>query len=176
MKPLALAFALLLAPAALARQAPQDAAKDPLAGIEFLVGHWTSDDGKVADTGGTSKGSSDITPEANGHALLRRDHTDLFDAQGKPAGGFEQIMLIYPENGTLHADYTDGQHVIHYAGATVVPGKSVVFSSAANAGAPVFRLSYALQDARTLSIGFGMIPPGQTELREIARGTARKTP
>lgn len=172
MKTVPLILAALLAAPACA----QDAAKAPLADIAFLIGHWNSDDGKVADTGGTSKGSSNITLEANGHALLRRDHTGLFDANGNPMGDFDQIMLIYPENGTLHADYSDGQHAIHYTSATIVPGKSVVFSTAANAGAPVFQLSYALEDARTLSIDFGMIPPGQTTLHEIARGTATKTP
>src|ERR1700761_9146497 len=112
----------------------QPALQTPLAALGFLVGHWSSGNGVVADTGGTSKGVSDIIVDANGGALLRRDHTDLFDKSGKPAGGFDQIMLIYPEAGTLRADYSDGQHVIHYTKADVVSGKSVVFTSAAPSG------------------------------------------
>jgi hypothetical protein len=146
-----------------------------LAGVGFLVGHWKSDDGKVSDTGGTSKGSSTITAEANGEALLRRDHTDLFDKAGKPAGGFDQIMLIYPEGGTLHADYSDGQHVIHYTKADVVAGKSVTFTSAVSPGAPAFQLHYEVQSPDALALTFGMIPPGQTTARPIAAGTLKKS-
>jgi hypothetical protein len=69
-------------------------------------------------------------------------------------------MLIYPEGGTLHADYSDGQHVIHYTSATVSAGKSVTFMSAAGTG-PVFQLSYILQSADTLAISISMQAPGQ---------------
>jgi hypothetical protein len=116
---------------ALSASAASPPLKADLAGIGFLVGRWESSNGKVADTGGTSRGFSVVTVEANGTALLRRDYTDLFDAGKKPSGGFDQIMLIYPENGTIHADYSDGQHVIHYTSAAVVAGESVTFSSVA---------------------------------------------
>jgi len=148
--------------------------KADLVGIGFLVGRWGSDDGKVADTGGSSRGSSVVTVEANGEALLRRDHTDLFDANKKPSRGFDQIMLIYPEDGTIHADYSDGQHVIHYTNATVVSGKSVTFSSAAQPGAPTFKLSYELQAPDTLRVTFGMTLPGQTVIQPIATGTLKR--
>src|ERR1700678_2444961 len=146
-----------------------------LAGVGFLVGHWTSNDGKVSDTGGTAKGSSTVTAEANGKVLLRRDHTDLFDKTGKPAAGFDQIMMIYPEGGTLHADYSDGQHVIHYVRASVVPGKPVTARSAAGPGTLSFQLRYEVQSPDTLAITFGMIPPGQTAVRPIAAGTLKKS-
>jgi hypothetical protein len=147
-----------------------------LAPIGFLVGDWTSGEGKVAETGGTARGSSLITAEAGGAVLLRRDHTDLFDAAGKPMGGFDQIMLIYPEAGSLHADYSDGQHVIHYVSAEVSPGRSVTFTSAAQAGAPVFRLTYALKTATTLTVAFAMEPPGQSVFHPIATGELRRRP
>lgn len=114
--------------------------------------------------------------EANGHALLRRDHTDLFDRDGKPAGGFDQIMMIYPENGSIHADYSDGKHVIHYDSATVVAGRSVAFMSTHQQGAPVFKLSYELTQPETLAVTFAMAPPGQSEFKPIASGTARRSP
>jgi hypothetical protein len=55
--------------------------------------------------GGTSKGGSIISAQSDGNALLRVDHTELFDKAGKPAGGFHQTMLIYPDNGAIRADY-----------------------------------------------------------------------
>ena len=149
--------------------------KPALAPIGFLVGHWTSGEGKVADIGGTARGVSTITAEAGGVVLLRRDHTDLFDAAGKPAGGFDQIMMIYPEAGGLRADYSDGEHLIHYVSTEVVPGRSVTFTSAVQLGAPVFRLSYTVKTPDTLAIAFGMIPPGQSAFRPIATGELHRS-
>jgi hypothetical protein len=169
-KGFAIAVSLLLATPAMA----QTALKPALSPLAFLVGDWKSDDGRVADTGGTSKGGSTISVQSDGWALLRQDHTELFDKEGKPAGGFHQTMVIYPDGGTIHADYVDGEgHAIHYVSAEVTPGKSVTFTSTSGQG-PIFRLSYELQGPGMVSVRFGMIPPGQSEFRPIAVGTLRK--
>jgi hypothetical protein len=148
----------------------------PLAGIDFLLGRWTAGRGTVAETGGTSTGSSTFTREAGGQAMLRRDHTDLTDASGKPAGGFDQIMLIYADGPTIRADYADGAHVIHYAGATITPGRAVEFATAAGAPGPAFRLRYELTAPMTLSVAFAMAPPGGGAFRPIATGTLTRAP
>jgi len=167
-------LALVLAAASVS-QAQAAELKPELAGVGFLVGDWRSGVGRVADTGATDTGGSQITVEADGSALLRRDHTETFDAHGRSTGGFHQIMLIYPEGGTLHADYSDGEgHVIHYVKAEVVAGKSVVFTAAPQAGAPSFRLRYSLQTPGELAVDFGMIPPGGGALRPIATGVLRR--
>ena len=106
--------------------------------------------------------------------LLRRDHTDLFDASGKPAGAFDQIMMIYPEGGTLHADYSDGTHVIHYMSAEIRASQSVVFATAVQPGAPTFRLAYELSAPGRLSVSFSMAPPGSVEFRPVATGTLKR--
>ena len=172
MKPLIIALVL----AAIASPALGQTATlaPPLAGIGFLLGDWTGG-GKVADTGGTSRGTSHITTEADGHMLLRRDRNELFDANGKLAGGFSQTMLIYPEAGTLRADYGDGEgHVIHYTAAAITPGRAVVFTSPAAPTAPGFQLSYALTPAGDLGVDFAMLPPGGGTSRPIASGTLKK--
>ena len=162
----------LLASTALAQPARL---KPQLAGIGFLVGDWSSGRGKVADTGDTDRGGSRITIEADGGALLRQDHTETFDAHGKRAGGFHQIMLIYPEGGTLHADYSDGEgHVIHYVSAAVTAGRSVVFTGATQPGQPSFRLAYELKAPGDLAVDFSMVPPGGGPARPIASGVLRK--
>ena len=163
-------FTLLLATPTYA----DTALKAPLQPIAFLVGNWDSGEGKVAETGGTSKGGSMISVESDGGALLRRDHTELFDKAGKPAGGFHQTMLIYPDGNTLKADYVDGEgHAIHYVSADVVAGKSVTFTGAPGQG-PVFKLTYEMKAPGTLAVTFGMTPPGASEFRPIATGTLRK--
>jgi hypothetical protein len=165
----------ILAAASVARAEPP-ALQPALAPIGFLVAHWTSGEGKVADTGGTARGASTITAEAGGAVLLRRDHTDLFDKAGKPMGGFDQIMMIYADGGSLRADYSDGEHLIHYVSAEVVPGRSVAFTSTAQPGAPVFRLRYELTEPGTLSVAFAMAPPGQSAFRPIATGELHRDP
>jgi hypothetical protein len=145
-----------------------------LAGLSFLLGEWSGGEGKVAEAGGTSKGSSVITAQAGGSVLLRRDHTSLFDAGGKPAGEFEQVMMIYPEAGQIHAEYADGAHIIHYTSASIDPGHSVTFSGAARPGAPIFKLTYTLRDAHTLSVAFAMVPPGTTTPHPIAIGFLKR--
>ena len=169
MKLLAVALAIAIAPSAAAITLKQN-----LADVGFLAGHWDAGVGTVADTGGTSKGFADITVEANGMALISKGHTDLFDAKGAPAGQYFQILLIYPENGTLRADYLDGVHVIHYTHAAVTPGKSVTLSSSPGDG-PIFQLTYNLQAPDALAVTFGMIPPGQSTFQPIASGTLHKS-
>jgi len=146
-----------------------------LEGIGFLIGHWTSlDRGKVAETGGTSAGTISFTTEVGGSVVLRKDHVKLYDRSGKKTGSFDILMMIYPEAGTLHADYSDGQHIIHYTSAEVSPGRSVSFTSASLPQAPVFKLVYRLDDPKTLNIEFSMAPPGSSEFHPVATGKARK--
>lgn len=166
------AFVVALFASASSGQAPS--IKPELAGIGFLLGNWSIGRGAVADTGGTATGSSKIELAANGAVLLRRDRTNLFDAAGKPAGGFEQIMMIYPEGGELHAEYSDGTHVIHYTKAAIEPGHSVIFTSAVAVDAPVFKLAYTLRDPRTLDVAFAMAPPGSADFHPIASGSLNK--
>jgi len=111
-------------------------------------------------------------PAVAGGAILRRDHTDLFDRDGRPAGGFDQIMLIYGDQGRVHADYLDGQHVIHYVTAEVGPGESVSFLTDEHVPGPAFKLSYRRSAAETLHIAFAMRPPGQTAYVTVAEGDA----
>jgi hypothetical protein len=161
-----LALSVLLSGGALAQStSPQ------LAGLSFLIGNWRTGNGNVADTGGTSKGHSTFTLEAGGNVILRKDRTELFSASGKPAGGFDQIMMIYPEGDTIRADYSDGTHVIHYIKAEVVPAHSVTFVSASRPDAPTFRLRYELSDPTTLAVTFEMAPPGSSTFHPVASGT-----
>ena len=125
-----------------------------LAGLAFLVGDWQVGQGLIANTGGKATGRSSITLEAGGNVILRRDHTDLFSAAGQPTGSFEQIMMIYPEGGMIHADYSDGKHVVHYVGTDIVAGHAVTFTTMARPDAATFRLRYELAGPKSLMVAF----------------------
>ena len=170
MRRLVLIAALLLAGMSTASAAPL---QPELSGLGFLIGNWAGG-GKLADTGGRARGTSKITAEVGGAVLQRRDHTALYDAAGKPAGGFDQLMLVYADAGAIHADYFDGTHVIHYVQAEITPGKSVVFTTMPGGG-PTFRLTYELKAPDSLDISFAMAPPGQTAFNPIATGTVHRT-
>ena len=73
MRLIAASAIFLLATPAFAEMASRGSALAPVA---FLVGTWDSGEGKVAETGGTSKGGSIMTGGVNGSAILRRDHTE----------------------------------------------------------------------------------------------------
>ena len=171
--PLALASTLALA-ALLNAPAYAQPLKPALADLSFLVGTWSATRSHVADTAGTATGNSTIALAAGGAILVRRDHTNLFDAKGHAAGGFDQLMTIYPDGGAIHADYFDPAHVIHYTSAAVQPGHSVVFSTALVPGAPAFRLSYTLTAPGTLAVAFAMAPPPGNNFHEIASGIVTK--
>ncbi len=148
-----------------------------LDGLNFLVGRWvTQTRGMVADTGGSSAGEINFTSEVGGAVLLRRDHVVLYGRSGEAAGDFNILMMIYPEAGDIHADYADGDHVIHYISSAVVPGKAVTFTSAALPKAPTFKLTYVLKTPSTLDVVFAVAPPGSLEFHPIASGSAVKAP
>jgi hypothetical protein len=173
MRNAALVFSALLV--ASTASAQTSSLKGGLQGIDFLVGHWsTPTRGKVADTGGGSSGESNFTPEVGGSVLLRKDHVSLYDAAGKPSGGFDIMMMIYPEAGGIHADYADGDHIIHYTSATVTPGQAVTFVSAPSPTTPTFKLSYVLSKPKVIDIDFSMAAPGSTDFHPIATGSATK--
>ena len=166
---------LLFAAANLAVSAPAIAAPPALSAaiqpLGFLVGRWTAKAGH-AENGTLAKGVSTFEPTAGGAALLRQDRTDLSAPDGKPLNSFEQVMLIYPEGGALHADYFDGTHVIHYVSSVVDPGKSVTFDTAPTPGPPRFRLSYRAVTPTLLAVRFEMAPPGAADFHTIAEGEA----
>ncbi len=163
-------LALAAAWLAVALPAQAQALKPELSGVAFLLGDWTDGKGQVSDTGGTATGVSRFEPAAGGGVLLRRDHTELSGPNGQKRGGFDQIMMIYQEGGTLRGDYADGTHVIHYVSAVVAPGRSVTFTSAGSAMTPSFKLAYTLGSPTTLDVSFSMAPPGATVFRAIATG------
>jgi hypothetical protein len=74
----------------------------------------------------------------------------------------------------MHAEYSDGQHLIHYTSAAVIAGKSVTSTSTVKVGIPTFQLTYELSGTDTLSVTFGLVPPGQSAFQPVATGTLNR--
>lgn len=119
--------------------------------IAFLIGAWSG----TSRVDGDLKDRSTISVQliAGGNALLLRNHDDVTDSQGKLQQSYDQVMLVYPEGGTVHAEFVDGAHTVHYRQAQIEPGRSVQFFLSANAkGTPAFRLTYTMTSVKTLSM------------------------
>jgi hypothetical protein len=144
-----------------------------MAPLEFLVGAWSGGEAHTAD-GSKLLGGFQFEAAAGGAALLRRDHSQTLDRGGRVVLTEDRVMLIYPEGDRLHADYVDGGHVIHYASATIEPGRSVRFVSTPGNGGPTFGLTYRKSGADSVSIRFEMAPPGQSAFQLIAEGVAER--
>ncbi|HXQ09901.1 MAG TPA: hypothetical protein VN805_02770 [Caulobacteraceae bacterium] len=165
--------ALMVATAALfaANTVAAQSLSPQMAPLGFLVGDWA---GTAKSEGGTTdRGVSSIHPIVGGAALLRNDHNDVLDASGKVVESFDQVMPIYPEGGSLHADYLDGSHVIHYTRSVVQPDVAVQFLTDADAR-PVYRLTYTKVSADVLAIKFETAAPGSSDFHLIAEGEVRR--
>lgn len=154
-----------------AAQPPQDAWRD----WQMVLGDWVGDEGHGQPGSPTSSGFS-FAPELDGHILVRRDRSDYPAAQGRPAFTHEGLMVIYRDEGSkaFRAQAFDNEgHVIDYL-VDVVPGRRIVMTSPAAAGAPRYRLVYEATSSG-LAISFDIAPPDRPlEFSVYVAGTAHR--
>jgi hypothetical protein len=125
-----------------------------------LVGEWA---GEGSGSPGSGAGTSSFQFDLQKQVLVRRSHSEYPASEGRPATVHDDLMVIYPGTGEeSRAIYFDNEgHVIEYSAKWSAGGDALTFLSKATAGAPQFRLEYKKIDAETLSVAFGMVPPGQ---------------
>jgi len=149
------------------REASPDSTAERWAPLAFLIGDW---EGVGSGKPGESIGRFSLSPDLQGHVLVRRNTADT------PSGRHEDLMLIYPSSDHgFRAVYTDNEdHVINYAVTTTESPKSAVFLSDEAPGVPRFRLTYRLNTDGTVGIVFEIAPPGSKELKTYTEGVVRK--
>src|SRR5438552_1177855 len=151
---------LLLILSATATAVAQTAAKKPDWTLwSFLIGDWVSDGPKERGAGAFS-----FRPELDGMILVRRNRAELpADAQ-HPAAPHQDLLLLYPEEHSLRADYFDNEgHVIHYRATVASDGKSATFTSDPAPHTPRYRLSYSQLPEDRVSVRFEIAPPAQPD-------------
>jgi hypothetical protein len=137
-----------------------------LAPLQFLLGRWEA---AGAGTPGASSGAFSFELAADGHAIVR--HNESLTSRGRHA----DVMLVYREpQGPIRAVYADNEeHVIHYT-VTSPSGKEAVFLSDESSGQPRFRLTYRLNDDRSLATKFEMAAPGSPEFKTYLEGIGHR--
>src|SRR5437764_2054866 len=115
-RPLAAALLLVLAQLGLHGQG------DPLADLRFLLGDWRAVDTPAGETGAFA-----FKLAVQDHVIIRTNEATYAATADRPASRHDDLLVIYPEDGSLKADYFDNEgHVIRYAVATRAPD-AVVF-------------------------------------------------
>ncbi len=158
MSPTLLAFLLSLLAGSGPSTSPGEPA-DPLALAAPLVGRWVADPDPRAPgvTGWTV-----FEREAQGRALVRRNHASYPPTKEQPARTHDDVMLLFSESGQLRADYVDSEgHVIRYL-VHAEGASTLVFVSEGAASGPRFRLTYRWPEKDRLDLLFEIAPPGGT--------------
>lgn len=168
------AAVLLLCQFAFAQQAAPAASLDSL---KFLLGNWVGE-GTTGGAAGSGNCSFELALQAK--VIVRKNHAEYPATSDRPAGVHDDLMIIYPDAAQhqIRAFYTDNEgHVIHYTVTAASDGKTAVFLSDVETGAPRYRLTYTATQPDNVSLTFEIAPPGhpdqfqkyiQAELRKIA--------
>lgn len=145
--------------------------RDPLAAVSPLLGRWIAEpDPKAPGVTGWTTFSRDLRDRV----VVRKNHASYPAREGKPASEHDDLMVLFPEEGKLRAEYFDSEgHVIRYEVQAPGPDR-LVFLSEARPGAPRFRLTYAWPTAGTLALTFEIAPPGATEFRPYISARLRR--
>lgn len=129
-----------------------------LAPYQFLLGSWIGIGEQAGATGGFT-----FKFDVQQHVIVRTNYSNTPATPGRPAARHDDLMVIYIESGTVHADYFDSEgHVIRYV--TTVTPDAVAFVSVANPSEPRYRLTYRRgPGADTLTGAFEVAPPGRPD-------------
>lgn len=139
---------------------------DPWEKIQFLMGEWI---GEGTGDPGHGTGEYSFVLDLDKKVLIRRNHADYPAVNGHRAFSHNDLMIVYPENESLLADYFDNDgHVIHYK--VRFPAVDVVeFLD------DQYRLTYRKLSDRKVGIKFEVKPAGK-DFATYIDATATKKP
>jgi hypothetical protein len=124
---------------------------------QYLIGAWTGSGNGVP---GPSTGTDSFTMDLQNQVIVRKSHSDYPALNGRAAFTQDSMMVIYRDAaGEVKANYFDNEnHVINYS--ATVSNNAWIFLSSPSASMPQFRLTYTLQDDKTMNVLFELSAPG----------------
>jgi len=139
-------------------------AGDAWTAMQALVGQWDGDLG--GQPGQATGGSFTITPELQGHALVRRSFAEFPATKDRPALRHDDLTIVYQgaAGSAPRATYYDSEgHVIEYAVTASADGRRIEWLSAVKPGEPRFRFTYIFISPTAMKVRFEIAPPGQPD-------------
>lgn len=121
---------------------------------------------------GLGGGSFTFKHDLDDKILLRKNHSAYPATKDRPAVSHDDLMIIYPGNNSPRAIYFDNEgHVINYS--INLSENAITLINDKVQGVPVFRLTYSLLGAQSVSIKFEMSQDGE-KFKTYLEGSARK--
>jgi len=152
----------------------QDSLPPALARLRFLLGTWEA---VGSGSPGQGAGRATFAVALGGRIITRTSFAEYPAAGERPASRHDDLMVIYTAGDTTKADYYDSEgHVIRYVVTEAGDGRAV-FLSAAAAGVPRYRLTYAPTPDGGQNGRFEVAAPGAPEMfRTYLAWTSRRVP
>jgi hypothetical protein len=148
-------------------------AGDRWSDFRFLIGTW---EGVGKGQPGEGAGAFSFELSLDGAVLIRRSQSSYPATKERPASTHEDLMVIFPEGGRMHAIYFDNEgHVIRYEVTVAGTPRTVTLVSPPSPDAPRFRFVYRVVDANTVNGRFEIAPPGKPDAFALyIEGDARR--
>jgi hypothetical protein len=136
--------------------------------FQGLIGDWTGSGNGVP---GPSTGTDSFAMDLQNQVIVRKSHSDYPAWNGRAAFSQDSMMVIYQDAaGEVKANYYDNEgHVISYS--AIASNNSWSFVSSPSPSMPQFRLTYTLQDAKTMNVLFEFTAPGASQFKTYVSGT-----
>lgn len=171
-KILVIAAAILL-PTFSANNFAQQMQKPDWSGFKFLIGDWIGE-----GSGAPGEGSGTITfyLALDDQILVRKNHAEYPEANGRPAFTHDDVTIHYRENNSVRAIYFDNEgHTINYSAAFSPDSSALILTSDINQAAPRFRFTYQKIENGRLNVIFEIAPPGKPdEFKKYVEGIVKK--
>jgi hypothetical protein len=139
----------------------------------FVLGDWVGDG---SGEPGQGAGRFSFAFDLERRILVRKNHTEIPAAQGRPASVHDDLLIVYPEGGRTRAVYFDNEdHVISYTLEPSTEPSVLALVSDRTPGAPRFRLVYRAAPGGRLAIRFEIAQPDKPDsFVTYLEGTARR--
>lgn len=128
---------------------------------KFILGEWV---GEGNGTPGQGTGAFTFSYDLEKRVLVRKNHSDFPETNGRPAFMHDDLMIVYQDNDKTKAVYWDNEgHIINYVAEFSKDGNTLYFTSEIIPQAPRYRLVYEKQGDNKMKNVFEIAAPGKPD-------------